>query len=92
MTREDEVAACRSCGAPIVWTRTTQGSMMPLDQDPADNGNVIYTGSWSTSRSGSRVPVVRVIDPEHPTLRGVDPGDRFVSHFATCPQAEEWRT
>lgn len=27
-------AKCRSCGAPIVWTKTTNGKRMPLDAKP----------------------------------------------------------
>lgn len=86
------MAACRSCGAPIRWTRTTQGKTMPIDAEPVEGGNVILTGSESSTRAGSRVPVVRVIDPQHPSLPGVDPGERFVSHFATCPHADSWRS
>ena len=41
-----EVQKCRSCGAPILWVRTTTGKAMPVDAkpekrivlDPADTG------------------------------------------------------
>lgn len=83
--------ACRSCGATVTWVRTTQGRMMPLDPHPRADGNLVLTGSTATARAGGRVPVVRYLDGEAPSLPGIDPGERFVSHFATCPHADEWR-
>lgn len=64
---------------------------MPIDDAPVVGGNIQPTGSWSQTRAGSRVPVVRVVDPSAPSLPGVDPGERYVSHFVTCPHAETWR-
>ena len=85
------MSACRSCGAPIEWVRTTNGETMPLDPDPRDDGNLARTGSRSTTRTGSEVDVVRYVDPADLPLPGLDPPDRYVSHFTTCPDADQWR-
>lgn len=82
---EDE---CRSCRAKIVWATTEQGKSMPVDAEPVEGGNVYYLDQKSSP------PRVRVLADPQPTLEeGVDSADglRYVSHFATCPQAEQWR-
>jgi hypothetical protein len=85
------VAACRSCGAPIIWARHHEtGRVMPLDREP-DPG-----GSWLLEPSpvpGKRELVAYYVPPER-LLRPYDPSEgraRRTSHFATCPQADEWR-
>lgn len=82
---EDE---CRSCRAPIVWATTEQGKSMPIDAGPVDNGNVYYLDQKSSP------PRVRVLAGPQPTLEeDADSADglRYLSHFATCPQADQWR-
>jgi hypothetical protein len=85
------VSTCRSCGAPVEWVRTTEGRTMPLDPDPRLDGNLERTGSRSRTRQGTEVDVVRVVPTGDEPLPGIDPPDRFVSHFATCPHADRWR-
>lgn len=34
-------AQCRSCGDPILWVKTVNGYRMPLDAEPAENGNIV---------------------------------------------------
>ena len=71
--------SCRSCGAPILWATTEKGKAIPLDAEPADNGNVEFTGN---------LDIVRV-------LGGVDAGvvstPRYTPHHATCPEGAQWR-
>ena len=70
---------CRSCGASIFWARTEKGKLIPLDERARDDGTIIVR-----------------FDDELRAIVGV-PADAFpgeplyVSHFATCPQAERWR-
>lgn len=72
------MSACGSCGAEIQWFTTEAGKAMPLDPEPREDGNVILLG-------GGRV---RVCGP----LELIDwDGHRFVSHFATCAHAAQWR-
>lgn len=81
------VDECRSCKAKIVWAVTEQGKSMPVDAEPVEGGNVYFVGS-----PGSLV--VRVLSDPQPTLdEQTDSADglRYLSHFATCPQADRWR-
>lgn len=78
--RDTGITRCRSCKAPIVWAQTWRGNRMPVDAVPvqADEGGNLYFEAG----------VVRHVLP------GIvlDPAiDLFTSHFATCPNADEWR-
>ena len=76
-------AACKSCGAPVVWTVTHNGKAMPVDADPVENGNIVLR------RDGETV-VAEYPGREHPSLFEA-PRPRYVSHFATCPERDQWR-
>lgn len=74
--------ACRSCGAPMFWTRTTNNKPMPVDARPSPNGSFFLEA---------------VVDEPEPIAKFVHPGDRsnydelHDSHFATCPTAAKHR-
>lgn len=70
------VRSCRSCGAAVLWVTTTAGRLMPVDAEPVEGGNVEVLGNGTAVVHGQ---------PE------LAPGDRYVAHFVTCPQAETWR-
>lgn len=72
------VSRCRSCGAEVVWVQTPSGRHMTIDPEPVENGNVV-----KDSDHPNRAHVLR--NGENPT------GARYVSHFATCPDASVWR-
>lgn len=61
---------------------------MPIDRDPVDGGNVVFTGRRVEAKDGALILECRV---EVGTPMFDDGIDRFVSHFATCPQAASWR-
>jgi len=70
---------CRSCGKEIIWVRTAAtGALMPLDPDPAPDGNVVLVDGKAHVMSGE------LFDP-------VLEGSRYKSHFATCPNAAKHR-
>jgi hypothetical protein len=74
------VSRCRSCGAPIRWTRTEKGRRMPIDPEPVPEGNI----------------VLRELDEATPLALSVPPAafpdePRYLSHFATCPDAAKHR-
>lgn len=79
---------CRSCGAPIIWAQTVNGKAMPIDAEPVPDGNVLLTGRRVETRRGTLAPECRV---EGDTPMFPDGADRYMSHFATCPQADQWR-
>lgn len=66
---------CRACGAPIYWGLTNSGRKIPLDPAPTPTGNLAF-------RDDGRV----VSDHGFPTT-----APRYVSHFVTCPRADEFR-
>ena len=72
------MSACKACHATILWATTPAGKAVPLDPNPRDDGNLTIT---------SQVPLrVRYLDADvFPDL------PRYVSHFATCEFASEFR-
>lgn len=79
-------AACRTCGEPLEWAVTAGGKRMPVDYDPHPEGNVLLRrrsdGSLTADvLAGERLDHARSLNA---TL--------WRSHFATCAQAELWRT
>ena len=77
-----EIATCRSCDAPIIWATSKGGRTMPVDAEPVEDGNVELT-----ERPGAFLgPIASVLTG--PSLLG---GPLRKAHFATCPEAEQWR-
>ena len=75
------VGTCKSCGASIRWVITTKLKKMPCDPDPirftpAGGPETFVTREGKVER-GKRNP------------QGSKVG--FISHFATCPQADRFR-
>lgn len=81
---ERRIVQCRSCGADMVWVVTRKGKKMPLDPKPDPDGGFVYDGDTDDG-----TPKVRFI-PEGPG-RALHEGDRYTSHFSTCPNADERR-
>lgn len=74
---------CRTCHAPVVWARTAfNGTPIPIDVEPAENGNIVLS-----QRDGNRL--VATVLPPGDALIPVE--TTYTSHFATCPDADQWR-
>lgn len=74
-------AECRSCQAPIFWVRTAAtDSLMPLDWLATVNGNV------AIDDNGKANIIRRDLYTDQSVI-----GDRYTSHFATCPNAAKHR-
>ena len=74
---------CRSCGAPVLWVPSaTSRATVILDAEPVEGGNVILLDGKA-----------RVIPTDlfEESLTGPLPAERYLSHFATCPQASKHR-
>ncbi len=69
--------SCKSCGKPIFWAIFEKtDKKTPLDWQPVEFGNLVFVAPG----------IVRVVrDSEVVTTR------RYVSHFATCPNAGKHR-
>lgn len=80
--KKPNVCKCRSCGAEIVWITMQSGKKMPCDAG---------TGHYRADPKGSATFVTE----NGLTMRGEPDFDGetvgYVSHFETCPQAEEFR-
>ena len=73
-----KVARCRGCGAPIVWAKGTEGGAIPLDPRAIVYDVVEETDGTLRARKVQRA------------LRGDMKNGHAVSHFATCPKANEF--
>ena len=79
-----KTSACRGCGQEIIFIKTLKGKTMPVNPD----------GVYFVPAGGPNTYVT--LDGE--VIRGREPeqGDRntrigYVSHFATCPEADSFR-
>jgi hypothetical protein len=75
------IEACRTCGAPVVWATTKNDKAMPIDAQPVADGNVELA-------AGPTPGTVAATVLSGPSLM---PGPLRKSHFATCPDADDWR-
>ena len=73
---------CKSCGASILWLVTENGKRMPVNAKPVPYREK-SDGNLTLLTPNGRV-VKGVLDVTAET-KGL------ISHFATCPQAKEWR-
>jgi hypothetical protein len=77
---------CRSCKAPIVWTRTAKGKSMPCDLQPSD------AGTFYLFRRPDVIEAVYSASTDPRVEKAKARGDkRYVSHFSSCPQAAQHR-
>lgn len=72
-------ATCRSCNARIAWLKTPAGRSMPVDVEPSLSGNIIIENA------------VAIVSPARAIEARAAGRDTYVSHYATCPQANEHR-
>lgn len=79
-----KTSTCRGCGQEIIFIKTTKGKTVPVNPD----------GVYFMPAGGPKTYVT--IDGE--VIRGRDPifGDKgtmigYISHFATCPEANRFR-
>ena len=84
MTGLSRTTQCRGCGADIAFIKTTKGKSMPVNPEstyfvPAGGPNtyVMIDGSVKCGREAGQM------DKE--TMIG------FISHFATCPAAKNFK-
>lgn len=78
------MSKCKGCGAEIDWIRTRAGKNMPVDPEPVfvavDDGNDVFVTDEGEVIHGREVP----------TNDG-SAEVAFVSHWATCPVAGQFR-
>lgn len=76
---------CRSCRAPIMWVTLPSGKAMPVDAAPSDDGNVamLSAGNAIILTAGELSEERSMPEPLRRKL--------YRSHFATCPDAAQFR-
>ena len=88
MTGLDRVAKCRGCGKEIAFIKTVKGKTQPVDPEPV----------WVKQCAGGK-PYIRMDgnyvygqitgdaedDPDANLIKA------YVSHFATCEKADDFR-
>lgn len=89
----EPTGTCRSCNAEVHWICFQgTGKKNPLDLDPRPDGNVILTDRIAVDGTpGARVLTKKEL--EQPDMFSPDLAHtpRYVSHFATCPNAKDHR-
>lgn len=89
MTLAGPTDTCK-CGTAFIWAKVGAcgGRAMPVDPEPVANGNIIDTGDVCVGGAH----VVRVLTKEQREQpRGMFDEPRYVSHFATCPNGDEFQ-
>lgn len=87
------IARCRYCDARILWIRlrTKSGKLSakphPVDRAATRAGNITLEGRWLPSGT----PVGRIAGNQLELSEAGDEAPRYVSHFATCPHADQAR-
>lgn len=72
-----KTSQCRSCGADIIWTITANGKKMPVDAEPAERPQgVFHLDERESGEVHSRSAAGELV---------------YLSHFATCPNADQHR-
>ena len=80
---------CKTCRAEIRWAVTVNGKKIPIDAAPAAGGNI------TLSERAKQAPIAVMLDAQGnaplPALQPSAEAPRYTSHFATCPDAENYR-
>lgn len=74
------VVDCRGCGAPMFFARTGSGARIPLDAEPSRDGEYTLEGDDTN-------PVAYKLPND---AAATYTGDKYVSHFKTCPKASSF--
>lgn len=74
---------CKSCGAEIVWIKLASGKAMPCDAEP-----ITY---WPGKAVRIITPNGLVLSADLTGKAGQALGMGYLSHFATCPYADQHR-
>lgn len=79
------MSKCNSCGAPLIWIKTSRGKNMPCNAEP-----VVY---WQKTNAPGRIVTKNgmILSCEFTGELGKATGIGYVSHWATCPDAGRFR-
>ena len=76
---------CESCKAPTRWAETDSGNWMMVDPQPSERGNLRLRDR------GTEPPGVSRLGTREAQLARHAGEDLYISHFATCTNADKHR-
>jgi hypothetical protein len=80
------VAECSACGAPLWWTLTPRGNRGPIDAEPSSDGTVLVLQPRGLDA------LLAVMLSGDTLIKARNAGvPLHKSHFATCPNADEFK-
>lgn len=81
---------CRGCGAPIVWIKMKySGKAMPVDEEPVQV--LLGEGTDSFVRGDGIVIIGQAVGDAWDDDPNAKVEEAYVSHFATCRKANQYR-
>lgn len=81
---------CRACGATMRWVKMESGKKNPLDPAPDPKGNVLLVDGNDGTVRGRALSKLEVA--QHYTLPADERAPLFLSHFASCPGAQQFKS
>ncbi len=76
---------CRSCMQPVIWVTMLSGDPQDWKRTPTPiNPGLEPGGNVEIRRNGERRLFAKVTGKD-------EEQSKYISHFATCPQAGSWR-
>jgi len=75
---------CKTCGAPIIWTKTKAGKAAPIDAEATPEGNIIVYRAGGEIKSD-------VLSKDRLDVARLAGARLHTSHFVTCAQADSHR-
>jgi hypothetical protein len=82
-----DLAECEACKAFMLWAISPSGARSPIDYAPSEKGNVLLLQPTGLGELLAVVLSGQAL--ERARARGMD---LRLSHFASCPNADEFRS
>lgn len=86
----------RGCGARVIWTETEKGKRMCVDATPSEEGTFVLLHAsrfYGTPAEDNLTPYAVHVSKAKNYLTDAELVEltRYVPHFATCPEAGDFR-
>ena len=88
ITTELQGGRCKKCGGLIFWIKTTKGNWLPVNRRAIESTPVQKGGHTFVLVDGSTIQALPTGSVQYD---GIDSVIAFEAHFATCPNADEFR-